>query len=324
MVIKMKSIIEVCNVTKTFPISKTKNIFYSFKKENLNKTVVDNISFSIKQGSMVAFLGQNGAGKSTTIKMLTGILTPTKGQIKVNGLTPHENYQQNAFNIGVVFGQRTNLWWDLAVTESFKLLAKIYQITDADYKDNLNKFADFLDLNKFINIPVRKLSLGERMRCELAAAFLHNPPILFLDEPTIGLDFLAKEAINKFLHEINKERKTTILLTTHDLGEIETLCKDIIVIENGQILLQESLSNFKSRLDDEKFIVFEIKNTQVNKLPKGSKLLRQENNKFYISYVNKKSDLIEFMINKYKVEDISLSNTNIKDILKTIYTSHKS
>jgi len=323
MVIKMKSIIKVCNVTKTFPISKTKNIFSALKKENLTKTVVDDISFSIKQGSIVAFLGQNGAGKSTTIKMLTGILKPTKGQIKVNGLSPYENYRQNAFNIGVVFGQRTNLWWDLAAIESFKLLAKIYQITDADYKNNLNKFADFLDLDKFINIPVRKLSLGERMRCELAAAFLHNPPILFLDEPTIGLDFLAKDAINKFLQEMNKERKITILLTTHDLEEVETLCKDIIVIENGKILLQESLSNFKSRLDEEKFIVFDIKNMQVDELLKGSKLLRQENNKFYISYPNKKSDLIEFMINKYKVDDISLSNTNIKDILKTIYTSHK-
>ena len=271
----------------------------------------------------MAFLGQNGAGKSTTIKMLTGILTPTRGQIKVNGLCPNENHLQNAFNIGVVFGQRTNLWWDLPAIESFKLLAKIYQITDADYKNNLNKFADFLEINKFINIPVRKLSLGERMRCELAAAFLHNPTILFLDEPTIGLDFLAKEAINKFLQEINQQRKTTILLTTHDLVEIETLCKDIIVIENGKILLQESLSNFKSRLNEEKFIVFEIKNMQVNELPKGSKLLKQENNKFYISYLNKKSDLIEFMINKYKVDDISLSNTDIKDILKTIYTPNK-
>jgi len=204
---------------------------------------VESVSFDIPAGQMVGYIGANGAGKSTTIKMLTGILTPTSGTVTVGGLVPWKQRLQYTRHIGVVFGQRTQLWWDLAVVESFRLLKKIYEVDDATYDRQMKIFNELLEVDQFLHQPVRKLSLGQRMRCDLAAALLHRPRVLFLDEPTIGLDVLAKENVRVFLREICEREGVTVILTTHDLGDIEQLCKRVIIIDKGRV-------HFDGELDD--------------------------------------------------------------------------
>lgn len=213
-------------------------------------TAVDRISFSLEKGEMVGYIGANGAGKSTTIKMLTGILTPSSGEVVVNGYVPWRDRRQYTRSIGAVFGQRTQLWWDIAAVESLKLLKKIYEIPDDVYAEQMDAFAELLDLKDFLAQPVRTLSLGQRMRCDLAAALLHRPSILFLDEPTIGLDVVSKENIRRFLRRVNEERHTTVILTTHDLGDIEQLCRRVIVIDKGTLLFDGDLAGLKKTTGD--------------------------------------------------------------------------
>ena len=208
---------------------------------------VDNISFDIQPGEVVGYIGSNGAGKSTTIKMLTGILTPTNGTIEVNGIVPQKKRYEHARQIGVVFGQRTQLWWDLAVIEAFHLLQKIYRIPMDEYKKRLDQYVDVLDISGQLHQPVRKLSLGQRMKCDLCASLLHNPPILFLDEPTIGLDVAIKERIRRFIQYINTEQHSTIILTTHDMVDIEELCPRLIIIDEGKILFDGAQQEIKER-----------------------------------------------------------------------------
>lgn len=197
---------------------------------------VDDVTFSIDEGEIVGYIGPNGAGKSTTIKMMTGILQPTEGELLVNGLPPYSNRIENARNMGVVFGQRTQLWWDLPVSESFKILKEIYQVEDEVYEQQMALFEDLIGLKELYPIQVRTLSLGQRMLCDIAAAFLHNPRVVFLDEPTIGLDVSVKAKIRTIIRELNQEKNITIILTTHDLGDIEALCQRIIIIDKGKIL----------------------------------------------------------------------------------------
>lgn len=229
-----------------------------FKRESHKVSAVNNISFHINQGEIVGYIGENGAGKSTTIKMLTGILTPTSGKIICNGMNPHLSREAYVKTIGVVFGQRSQLWWDIAVQESFRLLKKVYQVDDAVYKKHMDLILSTLDLESLLDKPVRKLSLGQRMRAELAAALLHNPSILFLDEPTIGLDVLVKMKIREFLQEINREYKTTILLTTHDISDIEALCERVIMLDNGSIIYDGGLVDLRKKYVTEKQIQFEF------------------------------------------------------------------
>ncbi len=206
---------------------------------------VDEVSFCIDQGEMVGYIGANGAGKSTTIKMLTGILTPTSGEVRVGGLVPYRQRQSYTRHIGVVFGQRTQLWWDLAVVESFRLLQRIYEVSEDRYKRQMRVFDELLGLEEFLHQPVRKLSLGQRMRCDLAAALLHEPKVLFLDEPTIGLDVVAKENVRDFLREARDNLGVTVILTTHDLGDIEQLCRRIIIIDHGKVLYDGLLEDLR-------------------------------------------------------------------------------
>ena len=202
---------------------------------------VDEVSFTIDQGEMVGYIGANGAGKSTTIKMLTGILTPTGGEIRVGGLVPYRQRQSYTRHIGVVFGQRTQLWWDLAVVESFRLLQRIYEVPEERYRQQMSFFDELLGLDEFLHQPVRKLSLGQRMRCDLAASLLHEPKVLFLDEPTIGLDVVAKENVRDFLRTARDTLGVTVILTTHDLGDIEQLCRRIMIIDHGKVLYDGEL-----------------------------------------------------------------------------------
>src|SRR3954447_8830657 len=219
---------------------------------------VDDISLTIKQGEMVGYIGENGAGKSTTIKMLTGILTPSSGSITVNGMNPHKQREEFVRTIGVVFGQRSQLWWDIAVQESFRLLKKVYRVSDEDYNSHMGHVIETLEIGPLLDKPVRKLSLGQRMRCELAAALLHNPPLLFLDEPTIGLDVLVKLKIREFLKEMNEKYNTTILLTTHDLTDIEALCERVVMLDEGKIIYDGKLANLRSNWGEGKQIEFQF------------------------------------------------------------------
>jgi ABC-2 type transport system ATP-binding protein len=208
-------------------------------------TAVDRVTFSIARGEMVGYIGANGAGKSTTVKMLTGILTPTSGEVRVNGLVPHRQRREYTRTIGAVFGQRTQLWWDIAVVESFKLLKRIYDVDEATYAAQMEVFDGLLGISEFLRQPVRTLSLGQRMRCDLAAALLHRPEVLFLDEPTIGLDVVSKENIRRFLKGVNQELGTTVVLTTHDLDDIEELCRRVLVIDRGRLLYDGDLAGLK-------------------------------------------------------------------------------
>lgn len=255
--------IEVKNLQKDYQIySSRKGIAGAFRdlfqRESKIVSAVNNISFQIKEGEIVGYIGENGAGKSTTIKMLTGILTPTQGEIVCNGMNPHLQREEYVRTIGVVFGQRSQLWWDIAVQESFRLLQKVYQVDEKTYHQHMDLILSTLDLEPLLDKPVRKLSLGQRMRAELAAALLHNPAILFLDEPTIGLDVLVKMKIREFLQEINRLYRTTILLTTHDISDIEALCDRVMMLDNGKIIYDGGLVDLRRKYATEKQIQFEF------------------------------------------------------------------
>ncbi len=217
-------------------------------KKYKNFTAVDHISFNVLKGEVVGFIGANGAGKSTTIKMMTGILTPDDGSVTISGLNYKKNRREILLKMGVVFGQRSVLCWDIPIMESFKLFRDMYRIPKSLFEDNLEIFADILNISEYINKPPRQLSLGQRMKADLAAALLYNPEILFLDEPTIGIDVLAKSKMREFIQTINRERKTTIVITTHDMSDIEALCEKTIIIDKGKILyngtIQELLLNY--------------------------------------------------------------------------------
>ena len=241
--------IEVKNLIKTYKIKRSKadEVSRNFGTGKYSlMTAVNNISFTIPSGDIVGFIGANGAGKSTTIKMMTGILTPDYGTISIDGLNFKKNRKQIMLRIGVVFGQRSVLCWDIPVIESFKLFKDMYHIPEKAYRENMEIFSDILNLSEFIDKPPRLLSLGQRMKADLAAALLHNPEILFLDEPTIGIDILAKAKIRDFIHKMNQERNTTIILTTHDISDIEALCSKMIILDKGTLLYNGTLQELKN------------------------------------------------------------------------------
>lgn len=244
--------IELRNVCKTFKVARRDAGFGNalralFRKEYIYVQALKDITFSIGEGEMVGYIGPNGAGKSSTIKIMSGILVPDSGECVINGLTPWKDRKKHVRNIGVVFGQRSQLWWDVPVVDSFELIRDIYKFDEARYKRNLDEIVAMLDLSGIISTPARQLSLGQRMRCEIAASLLHEPEILFLDEPTIGLDAVSKIAVRTFIKRINKERKTTVILTTHDMQDIEALTERILLIGKGRILLDGSLSELRKR-----------------------------------------------------------------------------
>ena len=324
----MKNIITVENLHKQFSVDESGSGFVGSIKALFNRKkrlidAVDGISFSVKPGEFVGYVGENGAGKSTTIKMLTGILVPSSGTVTVDGIVPYEDRKANAMKIGVVFGQRTQLWWDLPVRESFEMLRVIYRVSSQELQEMLKKISDALDLGPLLNMPVRKLSLGQRMRCDLAASLLHRPGVLFLDEPTIGLDVLAKENIRSFLAEQNKKEGTTIMLTTHDMNDIEQLCRRMIILDRGKIIFDDETEALKRKFVNEKLIEVEFHN-YVDSLPELTELTldREDGNKKWLRYqIQDKGigEVIGKLAALYPVKDISVREPSVESIIRSIY-----
>ncbi len=329
---RMPPLIEVRELTKEFRTFRRREgvlgaLQNLFVRETVTVRAVDHVSFSIEAGEMVGYIGANGAGKSTTIKMLTGILVPTGGKVVAGGYVPWRDRRRYTKHIGVVFGQRTQLWWDIAVIESFKLLKEIYGIPEPDYRRRLERFAEILNLDEYLHTPVRKLSLGERMRCDLAASLLHNPPLLFLDEPTIGLDVVAKDHIREFLKEINRVEGTTVLLTTHDLSDIEELSRRILIIDKGRILFDGTLTEMKKRLARYNQVKFFLKDrAQVTRLPEISTdgiVCEKLDELTYLMRFDRErhssAEVIRQIVTKLEVRDIFVEEEPIEDIVKRIY-----
>ena len=305
-----------------------------FSREKVTKSAVKDISFTINDGEIVGYIGSNGAGKSTTIKMMTGILSPSYGQCLVNGIDPNKKRKENAQNIGVVFGQRTQLWWDLPLSESFTILKEIYNVSDEDYKERMEFLNRILELNKFFDMPVRTLSLGQRMRADLGAALLHNPKVLYLDEPTIGLDLVVKDNIRTAIKEINEKYNTTVILTTHDIGDIEELCSRIIIIDEGSKIYDGTLEELKDAYGSTRKVTMEVKHP--NKLEGFdiAKALGVTPEQCYMEFGNNNSVSVTFekhllqipqvlnaVMEITSVKDIQIQETDLAKIVKAIYTS---
>ena len=324
----MQNIIEVKNVKKEFRTIKKKaglkgSLKGLFSRTYIVKHALNNMSFEVKEGEFVGMIGPNGAGKSTLIKVLTGILTPSSGKATVLDYVPYEQRQDYAQYMGAVFGQRTQLWWDLPVKDTFDLLKHIYAIPEKTYRENMKRFTEVLGLDKYLHQPVRKLSLGERMRCDLAASLIHNPKVVFLDEPTIGLDVEAKFRIRQFLKEQNK-KGTTIILTTHDMGDIEELCPRMIIIDKGGIIYDGLTSEITHKISNQRALVIDFKEPAPRKiaLPVGAKVVSREGDHAVININMKKTDaatVISHILKRYKVDDIATEEPSIEDAIRKIY-----
>jgi len=294
------------------------------RRKTTEVAAVADVTFSIGRGEMVGYIGANGAGKSTTIKMLTGILTPTSGDVVGNGYVPWRDRTRYVATIGVVFGQRTQLWWDIAVVESFRLLKEIYGLSEADYRERMALFDKVLGLGAYLHQPVRKLSLGERMRCDLAASLLHRPPLLFLDEPTIGLDIVAKANVREFLEEINRQEGTTVLLTTHDLADIETLCRRVIVIDHGKLLFDGALDELRDRILPVTSIVFDVKHApDPRDLEWNGRTIREVGLRRYRLDLDRRevapATAVKEIVNRFDVSDLKIEEPEIEAVVKRIY-----
>ena len=323
-------LIEIQNLTKEFKREIKKPglsgaVRSLFHREFEKKVAVDDISFTIDKGDIVGYIGPNGAGKSTTIKMMVGILTPTSGRVTVNGIVPYENRVENAKRIGVVFGQRSQLWWDIPLRESFQMLKYIYRIPEDVFKKNIAKFSEVLDIGSLLNVPVRQMSLGQKMRGDLCAALLHNPDILFLDEPTIGLDVVVKENIRKFIQKANREFQTTVVLTTHDIPDIEKLCSRVIVIDSGRVMYDGNLKHMKNTYGTGEEIVIELEEpvAHIESLERiGVSDVSFCGNKATVRYnteVTNATQIIGVVMQEFRVKDFTLKETEIEEIVRRMY-----
>ena len=325
------AIIKVKDLVKTYKIIEKEDGLIGYFK-NLIKpkykefTAVNHINFEIQEGELVGYIGENGAGKSTTIKMLTGLLTPTSGEVVVDELVPNKNRIENNKKIGAVFGQKTQLWWDLPVIESFRLIKKMYKIPDGEYRKNLKKFSEILELDDLLEKQVKNLSLGQKMRCEIAATFLHNPKIVYLDEPTIGLDVLVKERIRAFIKEINKEKNTTVILTTHDLKDIEDVCDRIILLDKGQIIYDGEKEKFKEIYGKQVIAQIIVKNKTslitTETINDEFEVVEESDEQVKIRFNHDKytiMDIINRISNYCEITDMHIEEQGLEEILKEIY-----
>jgi len=303
-----------------------------FSREYKVVKAVDDLSFQVEEGEMFALIGENGAGKSTTIKMLTGILTPSDGDIRINGFVPFKQREEYVRSIGVVFGQRSQLWWDLSPLESFRLLKSVYKVDEIEGEKWLQRLIEELDITSFVSQPVRKLSLGQRMRCEIAASLIHKPRLLFLDEPTVGLDVLVKQKIREFLLTLNETENTTILLTTHDVTDIEALCKRVLVMDKGKLIFDGLLSDLKDRWGNGTEISFQMKKrTRAEELRQALGEMpceiEQVNDYMLRVKVAHSEEMLPFVLSAvmstFEVSDVKILEASTEDIVRNIYSTDR-
>jgi ABC-2 type transport system ATP-binding protein len=326
--------IEVEHLRKTFWVSRSRTGFGGalrglVSREGREVVAVDDISFAIEAGEMVGYIGPNGAGKSTTIKVLTGILVPSGGRVVVDGLVPWERRRELAGRIGAVFGQRTQLWWDLPLIESLTLLRHVYGVPVARFEENLRFFREVLELDAFLDTPVRQLSLGQRMRGDLVAALLHEPPILYLDEPTIGLDVVARARIREVLLDINRERGVTVLLTTHDMADIAQLCRRMMIIDHGRLLYDGSVEAIRERFGVERTLVVDLDESEALDGPlavPGATDIRQDGPRHWLRFRRDEAtaaQVIAAVTARYRIRDLTVEEPEIEGIVRRIYENRE-
>lgn len=330
----VEPVIAVRDLRKVYRVSEHKrgllgaarNLFSTASRE---VRAVDGVSFEIERGAFVGYIGPNGAGKSTTIKMLTGILVPTSGEVRVMGQVPHKSRKHNAKQIGLVFGQRSQLWWDLPPIEAYSLLGRMYGLSNAERSARVDELSELLGLAEFLDTPVRKLSLGEKMRCELAAALLHQPSVLFLDEPTIGLDVVAKSDVQALLKRINLQQGTTILLTSHDLDDIQALCDRVMVIDHGRVMHDGDVASLRTRFGDKRRVTIELSSADQAanlQLPAGASLRETHGLRAVIDLdaaTLSVPKLMSELFARYEVHDVSVEEADIEDVVRALYSTSR-
>ncbi|MFJ8165049.1 ATP-binding cassette domain-containing protein [Streptomyces sp. NPDC096136] len=313
------ALISLDAVEKVFDVRRRSGLM---RREKRRVTAVDGISFEIARGEVVGYIGPNGAGKSTTIKMLTGILTPSGGRLRVAGIDPARERMRLAHRIGVVFGQRTTLWWDLPLKDSYGLMRRMYRIPEARFRENLDRCVDRLDLAALLDVPVRQLSLGQRMRGDIAAALLHDPEVLYLDEPTIGLDVVSKARVRGFLRQLNEELGTTVLLTTHDLQDIEQLCERVMVIDHGRLMYDGALGGLHAMGEGgERTLVVDLERELPPLEVAGARVVRVEGPRQWLAFPARSSaaPLVAAVAAEYPLLDLSVREPDIEDVIARMY-----
>jgi ABC-2 type transport system ATP-binding protein len=316
-----EELIAVEGLEKRFTVRRKRG---RLRRERQEVAAVDGIGFTIERGTLVGYLGPNGAGKSTTVKMLTGILVPSGGWIRVAALDPSRQRVELARRIGVVFGQRSQLWWDLPLRDSFDLLRHIYRVPAERHRQNLERFTEVLALGPFLETPVRQLSLGQRMRGELTAALLHDPEIVFLDEPTIGLDVVAKAAVREFLADVNRERGVTVLLTTHDLADIERLCTRLLIIDHGHLIWDGGIDRLKREYGQERTLVVDLEEPAPPLQVDRTRVVGVEGPRQWLAFRRDEAnapDLIAEVAARYRIVDVAIEETEIEEIVRRIYAA---
>ncbi|MFF3322070.1 ATP-binding cassette domain-containing protein [Streptomyces sp. NPDC002889] len=312
--------IELDGVEKVFEVRR-KVAGSRLRREKRSVRAVDGISFAVPRGEMVGYIGPNGAGKSTTIKMLTGILTPSAGRLRVAGIDPSRERTRLAQRIGVVFGQRTTLWWDLPLRDSYRLMHRMYRIPDAAFRRNLERCVELLDLGALLQVPVRQLSLGQRMRGDIAAALLHDPEVLYLDEPTIGLDVISKAKVRGFLRDLNAEQGTTVLLTTHDLTDIEQLCKRVMVIDHGRLMYDGALAGLHEVGESERTLVVDLERELPAIELDGARTVKVDGPRQWLAFPASGSaaPLVAALAERYPLVDLSVREPDIETVIAKLY-----
>jgi ABC-2 type transport system ATP-binding protein len=316
---QLSPVIETRDLRKTFIVRRGR-----LRRERVEVRAVDGVSLSVSSGEMIGYIGPNGAGKSTTIKMLTGVLVPSAGHVRVSGVEPSRKRVELARRIGVVFGQRTQLWWDLPLRDSFELLRYVYRVPPARHRENLDAFVELLEMSPFLGTPVRQLSLGQRMRGDLTASLLHDPEIVFLDEPTIGLDVVAKARIREFLEHLNKERGTTVLLTTHDMSDIERLCSRMVIIDHGRVIYDGALQAILDRYGGERTLVVDLQAPGEPLNVPGASFVRSDGPRQWLRFRREDisaAALIAAVTARAAIVDLSIEEPEIEDVVRQIYES---
>ncbi|GGQ22011.1 ABC transporter ATP-binding protein [Streptomyces roseolilacinus] len=314
--------IDLDGVEKVFEVRRRVGLL---RRERRRVRAVDGLTFRVARGEMVGYIGPNGAGKSTTVKMLTGILTPSGGRLRVAGIDPARERTRLARRIGVVFGQRTTLWWDLPLRDSYRLMHRMYRIPDARFRENLDRCVELLDLGALLEVPVRQLSLGQRMRGDIAAALLHDPDVLYLDEPTIGLDVVSKAKVRGFLRDLNAEQGTTVLLTTHDLTDIEQLCKRVMVIDHGRLVYDGTLSGLREAGAATRTLVVDLEREVPPIEVAGARVVRVEGTRQWLAFPASASaaPLVAEVAGAYPLVDLSVREPDIEAVIARMYAERR-